>query len=235
MSSEEEDEMIIEPEEDDDDDDDDFEIEPSSDDDEPEEPRQPTEREIEKAALEELKRKYNANSSAELRIIQDLRAFQKSNPKDLGFSCQPYRGSISTWEVRLFEFDKKDPIYNDIQKYKRETGKDYIELRVSFPPEYPINPPFIRVVEPRCQSRTGRVTIGGSLCTNVLTLAEDGWKPMYDFESLFSNIIAEMLSCEPKLRIDWNNRTPYSKEEAIAAFRRVASDHGWKISNWTPR
>ena len=236
--SEEEDEIIIEPEEDASEDDDDCDFDIGSTDDEPEEQKETEEernRRIEKEALDDLKRKYNVRNGAELRIISDLRAFQKSNPKDLGFTCQPYNGSISTWEVRLFEFDKKDPIYADMQRYKQETGKGYIELRVSFPPDYPMVPPFIRLVEPRCKSRTGRITFGGSICTNILTLDEEGWKPMYDFESLFSNIITEMLACEPKLRIDWNNRTPYSKEEAIASYRRVASDHGWKVSNWTPR
>ena len=233
--SEEEDEVYIEGDDDDDDDDDDEIIIESSSDDEPDEPAKPSQDQIEKDIMNKMKEEFNVHTPAELRILKDLRTFQKSDPKDLGFECLPYKHSINTWEVHLFEFDKKDPIYQDMQRYKKQTGRNYIELRVSFPPDYPISPPFIRVVQPRCQSRTGRITIGGSICTNVLTLADDGWKPMYDFESLFSNIIAEMLSCEPKLRIDWNNQTPYSIEEARAAFQRVAHDHGWKINDWLPR
>lgn len=232
MSSEEEEEVIIEVEEDDDDGED-IIIEDSDSESEP--PQAPSKDEIERRELEKLKQQFNPRNAAELRIIQDLRAFQKSSTKELGFECLPYKGSLTTWEVRLFEFDKKDPIYNDMQRYKQQTGRNYIELRVSFPPDYPNAPPFIRIVQPRCVHRTGRVTIGGSLCTDVLTLDKDGWKPMYDFESLFSNIIAEMLSCEPKLRIDFSNQTPYSIEEAKASYQRVAADHGWKISNWLPR
>ncbi|EAY13771.1 Ubiquitin-conjugating enzyme family protein [Trichomonas vaginalis G3] len=203
-------------------------------------PRVVSDEEIQKMAMNQLKKDYqvNMNSATDDRIVRDYYTISRRKPSELGFSVKPYMNDIRTWEVHLFGFDKKDPIYADIQKYKKQTGKDYIELRVSFPPDYPNRPPFLRVISPRCVSHGGRVTLGGAICVSALTLTnQNGWSPIYDFESLFMNIIAEMLNCEPPLRIDFNNDTPYSTREAIDSFMRLTSDHGWKAPqfNWQPK
>lgn len=178
--------------------------------------------------------------AASNRILDDFYRISqsiKNDPANFFFSVNLYQNNIRFWEVRINKFDKKDPIYHDMEKYKKNSGKDYIELRVSFPPDYPLNPPFIRVVAPRCIGRTGRVTLGGSLCTSVLTVSEEGgWRPTYDFESLFVSILAEMFESEPKLRLDFDNTTPYSTTEALEAFARSAATHQWKAAkmNWKP-
>jgi len=174
---------------------------------------------------------FSCKTAAERRLLMDFKNIQKSNPKDLGFRAFPYNNSLMNWEVRLFGFDPKDPVFNDMKQYSKSSGKDYIEMRVSFPPDYPNAPPFVRVVQPRFQFHTGRVTIGGSLCTDVLTMA--GWKAVYDIESLLTNIISEILASKP--RIDLANTRPYSLEEAKSAYQRVAADHGWKVSGWLPQ
>jgi hypothetical protein len=51
--------------------------------------------------------------------------------------------------------------------------QEHITLHVTFPPNFPFSPPFIRVVRPRFAFRTGHVTVGGSICTLMLT--NDGW------------------------------------------------------------
>ena len=181
--------------------------------------------------LEKLKKLYDPKNAAETRLLHDLRAIQKSDPKENHFTAQPINGSISNWEVRINEFDPKDEIAKDMQKYEKMTNKNYIKMIVSFPPDYPMSPPFVRVVEPRFQFHTGRVTVGGSLCTDVLTM--ESWNPMYDIQSLIINIVSVMLDAKPK--IDFSNMTPYSLEEARVAYRRVAADHGWKVSNWLPK
>lgn len=181
--------------------------------------------------FENLKKKYNPSNAAQLRLLKDLREIQKADPKDMLFVAEPINGEISSWEVRINKFDPKDEIANDIKRYKKMTGKDYIKMHVSFPPDYPMHPPFVRVVEPRFQFHTGRVTVGGSLCTDVLTM--ESWNPMYDIQSLILNIISVMLDAKPK--IDFNNMTPYSLEEAKNAYIRVASDHGWKTNTWMPK
>ena len=117
-----------------------------------------------------------------------------------------------------------------MELYKKKTRRDYIEMLISFPPDYPFNPPFVRVIQPRFQFHTGRVTVGGSLCTDVLTDA--GWSPIYTIEYLMLNIISLIIEGEP--RIDFNNMYPYTLNEAKSAFQRVAAQHNWKINSWLP-
>ena len=181
--------------------------------------------------MEKLKQQYNPKNAAETRLLHDLRVIQKSDPKENHFTAAPIRGSISNWEVKINEFDPKDEIAKDMKRWEKMTNKNYIKMHVSFPPDYPMSPPFVRVVEPRFQFHTGRVTVGGSLCTDVLTM--ESWNPMYDIQSLIINIVSVMLDAKPK--IDFSNTTPYSLEEATAAYRRVAADHGWKIRDWVPK
>ncbi len=52
---------------------------------------------------------------------------------------------------------------------------DHILMEVSFPPSYPFAPPFCRVIRPRFRFMTGHITIGGSVCTELLT--QSGWVP----------------------------------------------------------
>ena len=61
---------------------------------------------------------------------------------------------------------------------------------LSFPFDYPNNPPFVRVIRPRFAFRTGHVTVGGSICMEVLT--SSGWLPSNDVESVIVQIRAEM-------------------------------------------
>lgn len=181
--------------------------------------------------LEELKRRYKPQNSGETRLLQDLKSIQEIPFENIGFTAEPYNGMINTWEIKFSKFDKKDSIYPDIQELKKITGKDYILMRISFPPDYPLRPPFLRVVEPRFKYQTGRITLGGSICADVLTL--DGWNPTYDVSSLLSNIFAEMFTQNP--RLDLTNLTQYTIEEARQAYFRAAANHNWKTTDWLPR
>mmetsp|Transcript_13290 Transcript_13290/g.41340 ORF Transcript_13290/g.41340 Transcript_13290/m.41340 type:complete len:100 (-) Transcript_13290:84-383(-) len=99
---------------------------------------------------------------------------------------------------------------------------------MKFPKEYPFKPPFIRVVRPRFVFHTGRVTIGGSICTQLLT--DDGWKPIYDIESVMETVRQQITDPESKAAIDHSNTSDYTEAEALEAFRRVAEHHkrvGW--------
>ena len=221
----EEEEVIID--DDDDDDDNGFQLEDHYEDSKPkEDPKKKAEDNI----MGELVQRFNPKTGAATRLIHDFYEMKKSNPKDLGFSTEPKNNDIFNWEVRLFGFDEKSEMVSDMKRYKKMTGRDYVEMIVSFPPDYPNFPPFVRVVQPRFQMHTGRVTIGGSLCTDILTM--ESWNPMYDIQSLMINIFAEINNGNP--RIDFSNNMPYSLEEAKSAYMRVASTHGWKVSQWLP-
>ncbi|OHS98164.1 Ubiquitin-conjugating enzyme family protein [Tritrichomonas foetus] len=192
------------------------------------EEQQPSKDEI---IQEALVKRFNPKSGTALRLLSDLKEIMKSNPKDLGFSTNPIGNDLFNWEVQLFGFEKGTPMYDDLIKYEKMTKRNYVQLQVTFPPDYPNIPPFVRVVQPRFMFHTGRVTIGGSLCTDILTL--ESWNPMYDIQGLMVNVTAEILNGKP--RIDFSNNSPYSLEEAKQAYLRVAHDHGWKTSQWLPK
>jgi len=181
-------------------------------------------------SLKILKNRFNPRNQSELRLLLDYQRIQITDPKKLGFVAFPQNENLMIWEVRLYCTDEKNPLYQDLIEYNKIYKRDYVEMNFHFPKDYPMNPPFVRVIQPRFAFHTGRVTIGGSLCTDVLT--SSGWNCLYDIETLMVNIASEMLASNP--RIDFRNQTKYSLEDAFEAYRRVASDHGWKVPSWNP-
>lgn len=135
------------------------------------------------------------------------------------FYCENFVFILCNREVRLSDFDKdtcKD-FNNDLKAYSKiSKGQDYISLDVKFPPNYPYEPPFIRVVKPRFKFRTGHVTIGGSICMELLTPA--GWRPIYTLEAVLIQIKTEMSL--GGARLDLSNTAPYTEREAMDAFYR---------------
>ncbi|GFR75314.1 ubiquitin-conjugating enzyme E2 Q2 [Elysia marginata] len=94
-----------------------------------------------------------------------------------------------------------------------------------FPPDYPFSPPFIRVLRPRFQFLTGHVTLGGSICMQMLT--KSGWQPSNDIESILVQVRAEILS-DPSARLaSHQTNVSYSLEDAKVAFQRMTQKYGW--------
>eukprot|EP01089_Gocevia_fonbrunei_P009538 TRINITY_DN21869_c0_g1_i1.p1 TRINITY_DN21869_c0_g1~~TRINITY_DN21869_c0_g1_i1.p1 ORF type:complete len:337 (+),score=67.29 TRINITY_DN21869_c0_g1_i1:39-1013(+) len=153
------------------------------------------------------------------RLIQELKYITKTNPQKQGYSVKPIKDNLYHWEVKFFDFDKSDPIGQDVLKVKDKS----ILLHVTFPKTYPFHPPFIRVIRPRFAFRTGHVTIGGSVCTELLT--NTGWSPANTVEAVLVNIRANLI--EGGARIDFSNKHDYTEAEAKDAFERMRQQHGW--------
>ena len=110
-------------------------------------------------------------------------------------------------------------------------------MEITFPPQFPSLPPFIRVVYPRFKFHTGHVTVGGSICISLLTLAEKvGWNPDTTMSSVLLLLHTTLIAGNARVvnfqHEDFNHPYPqleYSGEEARRAFQRVARDHGWEI------
>src|SRR5690606_31809485 len=113
-----------------------------------------------------------------------------------------------------------------LQQQRKNIG--FVELEMIFQANYPFSPPFLRVVYPRYlrlslnrapwfykklhvahrfQFRTGHVTIGGSICMELLT--PSGWRPTNDIESVIIQIRSEMIA--GAARIDFRTDIPYSE------------------------
>ena len=144
------------------------------------------------------------------------------------------------WHVKLGPFQKEDNLYGELE----QRGMDHVLLDLQFPFDYPNSPPFVRVIRPRFAFRTGHVTIGGSICMEVLT--QTGWSPangthcycscsfcnnvLLDVETVIVQIRSEMDAGGAKLAHD--DHSDYPESEAYAAYERVADFHNWKRPDW---
>eukprot|EP01098_Paradermamoeba_levis_P002090 TRINITY_DN1248_c0_g1_i1.p1 TRINITY_DN1248_c0_g1~~TRINITY_DN1248_c0_g1_i1.p1 ORF type:complete len:352 (+),score=96.87 TRINITY_DN1248_c0_g1_i1:57-1112(+) len=166
----------------------------------------------------------SGSKGASERLIKDLSSIMADEKPKYGFSASPIQDDLYHWEVRFFDFEKGSGLEKDMIEMKKKKGVEHIILDVRFPSDYPFSPPFVRVVRPRFQFRTGHVTVGGSICMEMLT--KSGWIPCNDIESILISIRSEMI--QGGGRLDFNNMSDYSEEEAKATFKRVAQQHGWE-------
>jgi len=160
--------------------------------------------------------------SATMRLISDLKSLKRSESENLGFVAKPRiepgkdLENLYHWEVKLSGFTGE--IGNDLK-----SSLGYVELEMRFSKDYPFQPPFVRVVQPRFRFQTGHVTVGGSICMELLT--NTGWRSTNDIESILIQIRAEMQ--EGGARIEGSGG--YSENEAWEAFYRAAKNHGWDV------
>jgi len=71
-------------------------------------------------------------------------------------------------------------------------GRAVVELEVLFGDDFPASPPFVRVVSPRFAFHTGHVTVGGSICMQLLTTS--GWDSSFTVEATLVMVRDAMLS-----------------------------------------
>ena len=154
------------------------------------------------------------------RLMDELKKFNKSEANQCGYSIEMLGDNLYRWHIKLFDFPADTPLYADM----KSANIDHILLEVTYPNRYPIEPPFIRILKPKFQFMTGHVTIGGSICMEVLT--KSGWSPAYSIESLIVQIKAEMI--DGGARLNLADKSEYTMAEAESAFKRTADKYGWK-------
>ncbi|KAI5067596.1 hypothetical protein GOP47_0018124 [Adiantum capillus-veneris] len=139
----------------------------------------------------------------------------------------PDETNLQKWHVELSQdLFKESPLYNDLVRRAKFYNQPCtsVKLECLFPDSFPMAPPFIRIVSPRFKFHTGHVTVGGSICMELLT--ESGWSPAFCFESVLVQIVSALM--EGGARVDLGSSNfEYGIHEAQAAFDRVARDHGW--------
>ena len=113
---------------------------------------------------------------------------------------------------------------------------DCVEFEVDFPNGYPYEPPFVRVLYPRFAYRTGHITLGGSICNQLLSRAY--WSPALTLDKVLLDIVTNITNCvdDPEFtksgRLDDTNwRRRYTKKEAVDAHTRMLATHkfDWEI------
>ncbi|KAI8672201.1 hypothetical protein LRP88_03284 [Fusarium phalaenopsidis] len=166
------------------------------------------------------------------REIKDLQKIQSSTDlASLGWYIDFDKlDNMFHWIVELHSFDVNLPLAQDMKR----AGCSSIVLELRFGSSYPISPPFVRVIRPRflpfAHGGGGHVTIGGAICSELLT--NSGWSPALSLEKVFLEVRMNLCDMDPPARldrVDGLGSMDYNIFEAIDAFRRAATVHGWQI------
>ncbi|XP_070574815.1 ubiquitin-conjugating enzyme E2 Q1-like [Ptychodera flava] len=158
------------------------------------------------------------------RLLADLKLLKKSEGK-FGVEGNPKGDNLFIWDVKLKDFDPKSKLGKDLKTYATKYKRDeVITLEMKFPKDYPMSPPFVRVLRPRFKFLTGHVTVGGSICMQLLT--KSGWRPANDIESILIQIRSEIMS-DPNAQLDYEADREYDEHAAKQAFERMVMRYGW--------
>lgn len=180
-----------------------------------------------------------AKSRANTKLVIEYKRIKKYKVDEKeGFTVAVTKGNILNWKFILHNFPEGSQISKDLNTLtygvketvdgvEKTVQKKYdgIEVEVNFPQDYPISPPFVRVVRPRFAYQTGHITSEGALCMEVLT--KSGWKPTVSMETLM--VIIKVQINEGGGRLDPDNHSnPYCEARARQSFSNVARSHGWE-------
>lgn len=139
----------------------------------------------------EFNAKYKPSTAASLRIIKDLIVYEtEKRDGNLSFTAGPTDNDIFVWTIKVNRFREGSKLSTDIQKYKNITGRNYVEFKVLFPPDYSEHAPFIYCVQPRFAFHTGHITVGGSICHEVLT--DTKWNKTMNIVSLMNTLLLDI-------------------------------------------
>jgi ubiquitin-conjugating enzyme E2 Q len=166
--------------------------------------------------------------------VKKLQAVQAKTPlHELGWYID-FNGltNLFQWIVELHTFDPTVPFARDM----KEAGITSIVLEIRFGKEFPVSPPFVRVVRPRflpfISGGGGHVTGGGAMCMELLT--NSGWSPANSMESVLVQVRLALCNLEPRparlLKFPKGSTAyDYSLQDAVTAYTRAVNTHGWKI------
>lgn len=156
------------------------------------------------------------------RLMIEYKQLLNKSVADLGFSINlAEEGNLRVWKVCIPASNLNNSI---LEVQMQKLGIPFLELEISFPEGYPIEPPFPRVVYPRFQSLTGHITAGGSICMEAIS--RSGWVPTTNMESLITQIKLVLVEGDAKIN-ETHIGQRYHLAEAKEAFQRAMETHGW--------
>lgn len=185
------------------------------------------------STLPVLKMPSWASTSATRRLMRDFKDLilvQNKGPlHELGWHIDEDKiENMYQWIVELHSFDATLPLAKDMK------AKDIksVVLEMRFGKDYPMGPPFVRVIRPRflgfLQGGGGHVTSGGAMCMELLT--NDGWSAVSSIESVLLQVRMAISSRDPNpARLVPGEPMDYKVGEAVEAYMRACTAHGWTI------
>jgi ubiquitin-conjugating enzyme E2 Q len=169
---------------------------------------------------EQQSKKTYMTSFRNKRLLKEVNYVTSGKCEEFGLSFVINENNFYIWNVYITNIDTDSLLFTDMQKLQIKS----IHMEIRFPPQYPLQPPFIRVISPIFQFMTGHITSGGSICIELLT--NGGWSPSYNIENVLIQIKATILE---NGRLDFGKiGKSYSFDEAQIAFRRMLISHGWQ-------
>lgn len=144
--------------------------------------------------------------------------------------CDATKWTVGISSGSLREHLDLPQLATQLDKWHHMTHKPpVIVMDIKFPSDYPKNVPFVRMIRPRFKWHTGHVTIGGSMCTELLT--PGGWQQM-SVHALLLTICQMLREGNAKIQTHPDEHCPhplldYEEMEARDAYQRVAQFHGW--------
>ncbi|KAE9985100.1 hypothetical protein EG328_007871 [Venturia inaequalis] len=164
------------------------------------------------------------------RDFQALLKVQESQPlHELGWYVDPDQfNNVYQWIVEFHTFEEQLPLAKEM----KAKGIKSVVMEMRFGPEYPMSPPFVRVIRPRflsfLQGGGGHVTAGGAICMELLT--NSGWSVASTIESVLLQVRLAMSSTDPRpARLENGGMRDYGVGEAIDAYIRACATHGWQV------
>ncbi|KAG0634608.1 hypothetical protein HOY80DRAFT_1005016 [Tuber brumale] len=161
--------------------------------------------------------------------LHHLLSLQKKYPlEELGFYMNPSSVSnVYQWHIELHSFPPDIPLSADLAA--KNLSSVLLEFR--FGPNFPMSPPFVRVVRPRflalAEGGGGHVTAGGALCMELLT--NSGWSAASSMESVLLQIRMAITSEVKPARLVPGVVRDYAAGEARDAYLRACRAHGWRV------
>ncbi len=157
------------------------------------------------------------------RLMKEYKGLISKNESELGFRVElNNEDNLDLWNIYIKSsgFEGNLNIQKDMEKY----GIKEVELEFRFNENYPVQPPFVRIVAPRFIYRTGHITLGGSICMELLT--NQGWDMTTSVSTVITYIKSAIMDGEGQIDPS-NYKQTYTMTEAVDAYNRMLKSHGW--------
>ncbi|XP_018011111.1 uncharacterized protein LOC108668405 [Hyalella azteca] len=154
-----------------------------------------------------------------MKEFQELTKISQSTPNPV-FSVALVNDCLFEWKVKLHRIDQDSFLHRDMVA----CGVPFILFSMTFPDNFPFQPPFLRVLSPRVEK--GFVMEGGAICMELLT--PRGWASAYTIEAIIMQLAASLV--KGHARISRKPLKDFNQKAAEASFRSLVRTHekyGW--------
>lgn len=169
-----------------------------------------------------------ATPVATRRLLRELAALTAAGPAE-GIRVTPIDDNLYIWRLAMTFADAAQPRKLDAD-FAAAAIDPIVTFEVRFPGDYPIVPPFVRVLSPIFLYPSTFVDSSGALCMEVLTT--QGWAPAVGMTGLAVCVKATLLSVDARLdvaRSRGGGSYGGGVREAMSAFRGMVASHGWRV------